>query len=112
MDPEKLDRAALDLEARNQDIVHLQFEEGKCSNLTAQNLAYIFSDFGDFHVVKATKDSAILNFHYMDQQVIGGRTIQSFIAFISQPPNMEKYHIKSVCPYSEAPRFKAHNRIE
>merc|ERR1712166_776828 len=89
MDPEKPDRAALDLEERNQDILHLQFQEGKCSNLTAQNLAYVFSDFGDFHVFKDTKDSAILNFYYMDQQVIGGKTIQSFITFISQPPNMD-----------------------
>jgi hypothetical protein len=112
MDPEKPDRAALDLEERNQDILHLQFTEGMCSNLTAQNLAYLFSDFGDFHLFKDTKDSAILNFYYMDQHIIGGKTIQSFITFISQPLKLEKYHIESVSPYSDAPRFKAHNHIE
>ena len=66
MDPEKPDRGALDLEEQNKDVLHVQFQEGKCSDLTAQNIAYMFSDFGDFHVVKDTKDSAILNFYYMD----------------------------------------------
>lgn len=48
MDPTKPDRASLDIAEKNKDVIHLIFEEGFAEDLSAENIAHFFGDFGDF----------------------------------------------------------------
>ena len=48
MDPTKPDRASLDIAEKNKDVIHLIFQEGFAEDLSAENIAHFFGDFGDF----------------------------------------------------------------
>ena len=113
LDPEKPDKAALESESKHQDIIWIKFnDEFDCDDLSAETLSTMFSSFGDFHLFKDTRKSCILNFYYYEKTQVEERSSAGFIKLISQPQNMEKFHVQMICPYDQSQKFVAHNRLE
>jgi len=113
MDPNKPDKG-LDLVAqKHADVVWIQFKDSfDADDISAETLASLFSQCGDFHVFKDSLKSCIVNFYYIDRNYINCKTPQGFIELMRKPENLEKYHIKQICQFDEAPKFVAHNHLE
>lgn len=48
MDPNKPDTAAFEIAQKNKEIVHMIFQDGYSEDLSAENIAHFFGEFGDF----------------------------------------------------------------
>lgn len=51
-----------------------------------------------------------MEFFYLEPNVVKSQTVQEFINIVKQ--QKEQLGVKEIVPYSEAVKFKAHNRIE
>ena len=112
MDPLKPDKAALEIEEKNKEIIHIIFEDGFAEDLSAENIAHFFGEFGDFQVYKDTKNSVIVNFYYIDKTKLKSNKVDDFVKMMKEPENILKFKIKEITMLDKAPKFKAHNRNE
>jgi len=113
MNPEKPDKGALTIETKQKEVVWLKFEDSyDVSSLSAETIASMFSEFGDFHVFKDTKQSVLMHFYYLDKNYIECKSTEGFIAYMSKPESKAKYHVSNVSTLFNAPKFVAHNHLE
>ena len=112
MDPEKQDQSAIEIEERNKEIIHIVFEDGYAEELSAENIAHFFGEFGDFQIYKDTRNSAILNFYYIDKTKLKNNKFDDFIKLMKEPENRQKFKIKEITTLDKAQKFKAHNHNE
>ena len=83
-------------------------------DLSAATISEMFKeeDFGDFQIYKETKESYIMVFYSINKNVIKNKKPAGVIQYLKKQETMEKYKIKRVLSYDEAPKFVAHNRLE
>jgi len=75
MDPAKPDAGAKLAAEREKDIVWIRFkDEMEAEDLSADAIAQMFADIGDYQVYKDTKNSCIINFFYIDKDVIAAKS--------------------------------------
>ena len=74
-------------------------------------MAKVFSEFGDFNTFKDSQSSFFLEFYYLEPKVVPSQTIEEFIKVLFQGKVAEERGIKMVVPYSDAIKFKAHDRL-
>ena len=79
-------------------------------DLSADSIASLFDKMGDFQVYKVTKKSIYLQFYFIDKSVISDNSLKGVIEYLGSNP--DTFHIEQVLTYAEAPKFKAHNRLE
>lgn len=92
LDPEKPDKASIQAAEKHSDIVWLKFRDDfDADDLSAETISHMFSQFGDFHVVKDTKKSCILNFYYFDKTYVSEKSPEAFIKQMSAADNMDKF---------------------
>mmetsp|Transcript_9009 Transcript_9009/g.15245 ORF Transcript_9009/g.15245 Transcript_9009/m.15245 type:complete len:123 (-) Transcript_9009:140-508(-) len=102
LDPTKQDKAALDIEERNKDVVWIQFRDDFFTDdLSAMTLSHMFSKFGDFQLFKDSRKSCLLYFFYIEKMHVSSSKIADFIALMKKPENMDEYKIKDIRPYSQ-----------
>ena len=80
--------------------------------MSASTMIEMFSKYGDFHLYKDTLQSCIINFYHIDKDALEDNTPQGFIKMLSGKKAMEEFKIETVCPYDQAPKFVAHDRLE
>ena len=120
LDASRPDTEADMLEQKQSDYIWIEFNEDlqvdglKLADLSAATFAEILKeeDLGDFQIYKETKESIILAFYSINQDVIKNRKAAGVIQYLKKQEKMEKYKIKRVLSYDEAPKFVAHNRLE
>lgn len=86
--------------------VHLTFEPGFIKNLTAETIASMFSEYGDYYLFKDTEDSVFMEFFFLDKAKVKDQQIDSFIKLVKTVP---QFKVKEGVVYEKAPKFKAHN---
>lgn len=89
--------------------MYLQFEEGFIAGLSAETVAHMFADFGDFYAYKDTESSCFFEFFMLDEQHVPERTVEQFIQVVKARTEL---HVVSGCVHQDAPRFKAHDRCD
>jgi hypothetical protein len=89
--------------------VYLKFEPGFITDLSAEAVSSMFIDYGDFYAYKDTEDSCFFEFFFIDGTNVPDRTLKTFIESVLSD---KKLKVVSGCIHHEAPRFKAHNRID
>lgn len=98
---------------KQKDLIWIKFKETfNVDDLSAETIAQMFSNFGDYQVYKDTQKSCIINFFYYDVKVVGSKSIQGLLELLKKPESMDKYYIDQVCTYDQAPKFVAHNHFE
>jgi len=108
------------LEQRQSEYVWIEFNEDlkigelELQDLSAATISEMFKeeDLGDFQTYKETKESIIMVFYYINKDVIKNKKPAGVIQYLKKQEMMEKYKIKRVLSYDEAPKFVAHNRLE
>jgi len=80
--------------------------------LSADKLARLFDDFGDFNIFKDSQSSFFMEFFYLELCTVPSQTVEEFISKVTAPELAKQLGIKAVVPYMEATKFKAHNRLE
>jgi protoheme ferro-lyase len=78
--------------------------------LSAETIASLFSNFGDFYIFKNTKKTVLLQFYHFDKDHVSEKSVKGFIEVIKK--DKEKFHIVDIENYHDAPKFVAHNRVE
>ena len=77
--------------------------------MSAETVASMFVDYGDFYVYKDTENSCVFEFFYIDAAHVPDRSLDSFINVVK---DQKKLHVLFGCIHQKAPRFKAHGRVE
>jgi hypothetical protein len=90
-------------------IVWVQMEEERGGSLVDE-MARVFSDYGDYSVYKDSQSSFFLELFYIDPKSVPTQTVAEFITVASE--KTRERGVKRVVPYAEAIKFKAHNRLE
>ena len=80
--------------------------------LSATTISELFAKYGDFHVLKDTKKSCILNFYTIDSDILKKNNTQGMLEHLRDKKVMDELKIEVVCPYNEAPKFVAHDHLE
>ncbi len=86
------------------DSIHVTFDKEFASEISAETIASMFREYGDFYVQKDTINSCYMEFAFIDGQYIPDRKLTSVIAKIQELAN-----VKEVCVFRDAPKFKAHS---
>jgi hypothetical protein len=86
--------------------VHLTFEAGFIRALTAETVASMFNEYGDFYLFKDTMDSVFMEFFYLDKAKVKDQSLDGFIAVVKAQPT---FHVLEGVIYEKAPKFKSHN---
>ena len=89
-----------------QTTVHLTFEPGFIRGLTAETIASMFSEYGDYYLFKDTEDSVFMEFYFLDKAKVKDQSINTFIQLVKDVP---QFKVKTGVIYEKAPKFKAHN---
>jgi hypothetical protein len=77
--------------------------------MSAETVANMFIDYGDFYVYKDTDYSCFFEFFYIDGNQVPDKTPESFIKVVMVN---KKLRVVYGCTHQNAPRFTAHNRID
>ena len=77
--------------------------------MKADLIATKFTDFGDFNIFKDHQDSCYIEFYFFDTSS-GVSSLQEFIDVINE--RKKEFGVELIVPYSEAVKFKAHDRLE
>ncbi len=80
--------------------------------MSADKLAKLFDDFGDFNIFKDSQSSFFMEFYYLEVATVPSQTVEEFIQKVTAPEAAKQLGIKAVVPYKDATKFKAHNRLE
>ncbi len=91
------------------ETVLLTFEKDYIRDWSAETVAELFADYGDFYAQKSTEDSIFLEFFYIDPKVVPGKNLQTFISLVK---SRNELRIVSGCVHKDAPRFVAHDRFD
>ena len=86
--------------------VHLTFEPGFIKSLTAETVASMFSEYGDYYLFKDTEDSVFMEFFFLDKAKVKDQQIETFIKLVK---STAQFKVKEAVVYEKAPKFKAHN---
>lgn len=70
--------------------VHLTFEPGFIQALTAETVASMFNEYGDYYLFKDTQDSVFMEFFYLDKSKVRDQTPDSFIKLVKAQP---QFHV-------------------
>ena len=93
-----------DAQSEFADAIHVTFEKEFAKDLSAETIAAMFREYGDFDIQKDTVDSCFIDFAFIDSKQIPDRKLSTVIAKIQEHPNVNK-----VCVFKDAPKFKAHS---
>lgn len=95
-------------------IVWVQMQESASTSeqVTADRLAQLFDDYGDFNIFKDSQSTFFMEFYYLEEGVVPTQTVDEFIRLVNQDEVAKKLGVKAVVPYKDANKFKAHNRLE
>jgi hypothetical protein len=91
------------------ETAYLTFEPGFINDLSAETIASMFIDYGDFYAYKGTENSCFFEFFFVDGTHVPDQTLKTFIEVVLRD---KKLQVVSGCLHKDAPRFKAHNRID
>ena len=80
--------------------------------VSAETIAQMFSQFGDFHVYKDTRKSILLCFYYIHGQSLPEASPKGFIEMMRKPELREQYHVEDCSALDEAKKFVAFNHFE
>jgi hypothetical protein len=64
------------------ETVYLKFEPGFITDLSAETVASMFIDYGDFYAYKDTEDSCFFEFFFIDGTNVPDRTLKTFIEIV------------------------------
>jgi hypothetical protein len=53
----------------------------------------------------------IINFYYIDKDMIPSKSPEGFINFLKEPENLKKFKIEEVCTYDQAQKFVARDHL-
>ena len=77
--------------------------------MSAETVACMFMDYGDFYVYKDTENSCFFEFFYIDAHHVPDRSLETFIKLVKAE---SKFRVLFGCIHQQALRFKAHDRVE
>lgn len=89
--------------------VHVIFTPGFLANMSGEQVADLFTDYGDFYCQKATEDSCFIEFFHVNDLVVKDKKYTTFMDMIKQD---ESLNVVATSMHREAPYFKAHNIID
>lgn len=84
----------------------------KSNDLSTEAMARCLSDFGDYNVFKDSSSSFFLEFYYIEPATVPTQTVEAVLQVLRSGDAAEQRGILAAVPYSEATKFKAHNRLE
>lgn len=91
------------LEEKQKQVVKITFKESfNTEEESAEAIANLFSQFGDFHVYKDTKKSVLLCFYHIHSQSLPEASPKGFIQYILKPEVKEKLQIEDCCTLSQS----------
>ncbi|CDW88814.1 caf1 family ribonuclease containing protein [Stylonychia lemnae] len=76
----------------------------------ADEIAQRLGKYGDFALHRDTKQSFFIEFFYYDPTTVPEQTIENFINAVQE--KLSDLGFKSIAPYNDANKFRAHNRFE
>ena len=113
LNPDHPDRGAMSIEERQKEVVWIRFQDCyNVSEMSAETIASIFSDFGDFYVFKDQKQSVLLHFYYIDGSKVEEKSAGAFIELMNTAEMKALYKLEEVSRFSDAKKFVAHNHLE
>jgi len=62
--------------------VHLTFEPGFFHDLTAETVAIMFREYGDYYLFKDTPDSCFMEIFYLDKNKVKDNSLDTFMKLI------------------------------
>jgi hypothetical protein len=71
----------------------------------AERIARVFTEFGDYNVMRDSKDSCFIEFYSYDKDAVKGQSIDDFIEVMTE--RKEEFGVKEVRSYDTARKFKA-----
>ena len=83
--------------------------------MTSDEIARIFSEFGDLNVYKDSHSSFFIEFYFIEASAVPTQTIPDFIKIVfakEAGAYVKRHGIRNVVSYQDAIKFKAHNRLE
>ena len=98
-----------DVEKDWSNIAWIQFEEAVSKNLSADQIAQKFTEYGDFNIYKDHHNSCYIEFYYFDPAKNPSQNLTGFIESVTK--NNKELGVVHVAPYGEAVKFKAHDRM-
>ena len=93
-----------------QNVAWFQLAFDSHEDLRADQLAERFQDYGDYNVTKDSKNSGYIEFYYYEPTKVPQQTIQNFIEVARD--EAELLGIKEIVPYTQASKFRSHNRLD
>ena len=91
------------------ETVYLEFEPGFVSDVSAETIASMFVDYGDFYAYKDKENSCFFEFFFVDPTHVPDRSLETFIKVVKERKHL---HVVAGCIHQKAPRFKAHDRCD
>ena len=97
---------------RHASLIWLRFSDKlNIAELSAEAVAMLFNDLGDFQVQKDMPQSVILNFFHINKASLQPHeaSAEGIMAFISE--RKDQFNVAEVCSYDQAPKFVAHDHL-
>lgn len=89
--------------------VYLEFEEGFLAGLSGENVAYMFSEYGDFYLQKVNDSACFIEFFQIDAAAVPGKKLSTFMELVKAKAD---FRIVNATDHKDAPPFKAHDVID
>ena len=88
---------------------HLTFADDFIENLPAGTISSMFEKYGDFYLFKDTKNSAFLEFFYIDKKSVPDGKLSTFCEIVKKTPELK---VIEAVQHAGAPKFKAHSNFD
>ena len=111
-DPERPCKNQATSEGRHSQLIWLLFSDKlNVNDLSAEAVAMLFNDLGDFQVQKDMSQSVILNFFHMNKAALHPHEASAagIMAYITE--RKAHFNVQEVCSYDQAPKFVAHDHL-
>ena len=69
----------------------------------------MFEKYGDFYLFKDTKNSAFLEFFYIDKKSVPDGKLTTFCEIVKKTPELK---VVEAVQHADAPKFKAHTNFD
>eukprot|EP00347_Sterkiella_histriomuscorum_P019713 403340574 len=86
--------------------------EPELEDMRADQLSHKLGQYGDFAIVRDSKNSFYLEFFYLEPNMVQSQDIDGFIQALNEGEKMKELGFKHIVPYQEAVKFRAHNRFD
>jgi hypothetical protein len=84
----------------------------KNNDLSTEAMAHCLGDFGDYNVFKDSSSSFFLEFYFIEPTAVPTPTVDAVLQALRTGDAAAQRGILTAVAYSEATKFKAHNRLE